>query len=101
MNRSDEEKLSDELTGEAVLSLLKENGPITTEALIARLKTMAAAESDARKKQILVDIIREIVSKRPPVNQQVRPQTGSTTQHNDTMYAPDGHARPSGARKLH
>jgi hypothetical protein len=31
MNSSDADKLIDQLIGEAVLSLLKEHGPITTE----------------------------------------------------------------------
>ena len=44
MKRSDVDKLIDELIGEAVLSLLKENGPINTHALVQRLRSMKSHE---------------------------------------------------------
>jgi hypothetical protein len=49
MNRSEIERLSDEIIGEAVLSLLKGRGPISKRALIAALGNMAATESDPRE----------------------------------------------------
>lgn len=67
MNRSDEQ-LTDELIGEAVLSLLKEKGPINMQALIMRLRAMEARERDAQRREAITRVIAEIsntmVSKR-------------------------------------
>ena len=60
MNRSEEEILNDELIGEAVLSLLKSGGPITTHSLLKALKAMESAEKDAGRQMALAGIIAEI-----------------------------------------
>ena len=46
MNRSDAERLTDQLIGEAVLSLLKERGPLTTDSLVQRLRKMQIHEKE-------------------------------------------------------
>jgi hypothetical protein len=60
MNRSEDEKLTDVLIGQAILSLLYESGPINTQALIARLKIMESCEAKAEKRaavsRAIVDI---------------------------------------------
>lgn len=60
MNRSEDEILNDELIGEAVLSLLKSGGPITTQSLLKALIAMERAEKDAVRQAALGGIIAEI-----------------------------------------
>ena len=60
MNRSEDEILNDELIGEAVLSLLKSGGPITTQSLLKALIAMERAEKDATRQAALSGIIAEI-----------------------------------------
>jgi len=62
MKRSDVDKLIDELIGEAVLSLLKENGPINTHALVQRLRSMKAHEKDPERRDAIGNVIAEINS---------------------------------------
>jgi len=54
MHRTRFERLKDDLIGEAVLSILKENGPITFASLAERLRSMAGVESDDERKNALV-----------------------------------------------
>ncbi|WP_039056506.1 hypothetical protein [Enterobacter sp. Bisph1] len=60
MNSSEIDQLTDELIGLAVLSLLKDNSPISTPALIARLRAMESREPDSHRRQMLGRIIAEI-----------------------------------------
>ncbi|WP_165501899.1 hypothetical protein [Kosakonia quasisacchari] len=60
MNSSEIEQLTDELIGVAVLSLLKDNSPISTPALIARLRSMESSEPDSQRRKMLGRIIVEI-----------------------------------------
>ncbi|MCL6745390.1 hypothetical protein [Kosakonia sp. R1.Fl] len=60
MNSSEIEQLTDELIGVAVLSLLKDNSPISTQALIARLRSMESSEPDSQRRKMLGRIIAEI-----------------------------------------
>lgn len=62
MNRSEYELLTDVLIGEAVLSLLHENGPISTQALIVRLQVMEAKETDPERRAALATVIADISS---------------------------------------
>ncbi|MCM5699057.1 hypothetical protein [Leclercia sp. LTM14] len=60
MNRSDHERLTDELIGEATLSLLKDNGPISMKLLLERLQQMLSIERDGQRRNVLSQIILEI-----------------------------------------
>lgn len=60
MNRSEHERLTDELIGEATLSLLKDNGPISMKLLLARLQSMLSAEKDGERRAVLAQIILDI-----------------------------------------
>jgi len=60
MNRSDHERLTDELIGEATLSLLKDNGPISMKLLLERLQHMLSTEQDGQRRNVLSQIILEI-----------------------------------------
>lgn len=60
MKRSETEHVTDELIGEAVLSLLHEKGPINTLSLIARLQTMQSNEQDSQRRGMLTKLVKEI-----------------------------------------
>ncbi len=60
MNSSEIDQLTDELIGLAVLSLLKDNSPISTQALVARLRSMESNEPDGHRRNMLGRIIAEI-----------------------------------------
>lgn len=66
MNSSEIEQLTDELIGVAVLSLLKDNSPISTQALINRLRSMERNETDTERRKMLGRIIAEIISNNLP-----------------------------------
>lgn len=63
MNRSEIEQLQDEIIGEAVLSILRENGPINNKAVVVRLKAMESKEPDARKREAIARVIEEVSEK--------------------------------------
>lgn len=67
MNRSDAERLTDQLIGKAVLSLLKERGPLTTDSLVQRLRKMQIHEKDPRRRETLARVIADIGSKTAPL----------------------------------
>ncbi|AUJ81710.1 MULTISPECIES: hypothetical protein [Enterobacter] len=54
MHRTKFERLKDDLIGEAVLTILKENGPITFASLANRLLAMANVESNDERKNALI-----------------------------------------------
>jgi probable RcsB/C two-component-system connector len=62
MNSSEHERLTDELIGEAVLSLLKEKGAINTLALIAKLQSMQSHEQDGQRRAMIMRLVEEISS---------------------------------------
>lgn len=62
MNRSEHERLTDELIGEATLWLLQQRGPISIKALLDRLSAMLAAEGDDERRSVLAQIILEMSS---------------------------------------
>ncbi|WP_252515524.1 hypothetical protein [Candidatus Pantoea bituminis] len=60
MYRSDEEKLTDVVIGEAVLTLLKSDSPVSSTALIAQLEVMAAAAEDAKMVRAIKSAVTEV-----------------------------------------
>ncbi|KOC91924.1 hypothetical protein [Winslowiella iniecta] len=60
MTRSDEEKLTDIMMGEAVLALIRADGVISNAALIHQLQLMAKAESDGVKRRACQRAINEV-----------------------------------------
>lgn len=60
MNRNDYDPLTDLLIGEAVLSLLKNKGPISKQALIGKLQAMQSGEQDKKRRNAIGRIIDEI-----------------------------------------
>ena len=63
MHRTLFERLKDDLLGEAVLSILKEEGPITFVALADRLLSMAEVETNDERKDALIAAEKEVRQK--------------------------------------
>lgn len=60
MYRSDDEKLTDVMIGEAVLTLLKSDKPVSSDALITQLELMAAEADDDSKVSVIRKAITEV-----------------------------------------
>jgi hypothetical protein len=60
MNSSESEHITDEIIGEAVLSLLKTNRPINTPALLVKLRLMQATEMNRPRRNAIIAVIEEI-----------------------------------------
>ncbi|WP_418163245.1 hypothetical protein [Pantoea vagans] len=60
MYRSEDEKLTDVMIGEAVLTLLKSDKPVSSNALIAQLELMAANADDDSKVSVIRKAITEV-----------------------------------------
>ncbi|KFX07525.1 hypothetical protein KP22_05385 [Pectobacterium betavasculorum] len=60
MKSSEINQLTDELIGEAVLSLLKEHCPISLQALIVKLKAMEAHEPNGLRRETMARIVAEM-----------------------------------------
>ncbi|WP_313487709.1 hypothetical protein [Pseudescherichia sp.] len=98
MSRSKSEQLTDELIGEAVLSLLSENGPINTRALITRLRAMEAKEADIRRRETLGRVIAEINDN---IKVSMREQTTSESKQQDNVVQLFGNSQQQGTSKKH
>ncbi|CAH0183015.1 hypothetical protein SRABI106_01144 [Rahnella aquatilis] len=76
MYRSNEERLTDKLIGEAVISLLKSKNPISTDRLIALLQFMAASADNINHKiaseRIINEIRHDLADKRARITYEVR-----------------------------
>ncbi|NIE51855.1 hypothetical protein ABNP39_20240 (plasmid) [Pantoea dispersa] len=96
MYRSEDEKLADIVMGDAVLQLLKQAGPVTTLALLEKLRAMAASETDPVRQRAFRYAIAEVQnSKSAPQGEAValkgsdnvthifrnRDNTGKNTRH--------------------
>ena len=60
MYRTEEEKLTEIMLGEAVLSLVQEGKVIGWESLIAALEDMARRQKDARRRNACISAIEEV-----------------------------------------
>lgn len=106
MNSSDADRLIDTLIGEAVLSLLKERGPVTTEGLLQRLRVMKEHEKDPQRRETLAMVITEIgsnsIALRRRRTAQGRPKReGSLNNNRDNVIPLFGNGKPSDPKKIH
>lgn len=99
MNRSDIEKLTDELIGQAVLLLLKRKAPVNSMALLTELRSLLAIETDARRRDAFTTAISDIEAvvmvKAKDQKQQIKP--GQT----ETVRSFSGESRNPGKGKVH
>ncbi|WP_342325137.1 hypothetical protein AAEY27_10235 [Kosakonia sp. BYX6] len=100
MNSSENEQLTDELIGVAVLSLLNDNAPISTKALITRLRSMEAHEPDSERRQTLGQIIAEIDSDNlAAMRRSAISQRNPDEESHDNVYQLFGEKQPGGSKK--
>ncbi|UYM55849.1 hypothetical protein [Leclercia adecarboxylata] len=79
MHRTKSEKLRDDLIGEAVLLILKDNGPINFKTLAVKLKIMASTERDVERRSALSAAALE-------VEQKVKSSRGVQTEYRSHCY---------------
>lgn len=60
MYKSEDEKLSDKMMGEAVMVLLRQDAAISNSALIRQLRDMVAVETNLRRRCALMCAIDEV-----------------------------------------
>ena len=106
MNSSDADRLIDMLIGEAVLSLLKERGPVTTEGLLQRLRVMKEHEKDPQRRETLAMVITEIGSnsialRRRRTAQGRTKREGPLNNNRDNVIPLFGNGKPSDPKKIH
>lgn len=99
MNRSDIERLTDELIGEAVLSLLKRKAPVSSMALLTELRAMQGVERDPRRREAFPSIVAYIEAVTANKNEQKTPTTKRQHKESAQMMA-DGMSA-SGKGKIH
>jgi hypothetical protein len=103
MKSSKNEQITDELIGEAVLSLLHDKGPINTLSLIARLQTMQSNEQDNQRRRMLARLVEEISH-----SHIISASDGTSTEQNvlnkgarDNVYPLFGNRQRQGRSKKH
>lgn len=100
MNRSEIEQLTDEIIGEAVLTLLKSHGPINTHALIVALGNMEANEGNSQRREAIRSVIGEVSNMAS--RQGKKTQTSdSNAEHRGNVLQLFGHRQPDRAKKMH
>ncbi|BDH45311.1 hypothetical protein TUM12370_13550 [Salmonella enterica subsp. enterica serovar Choleraesuis] len=101
MNKDDKDQLTDELIGEAMLSLLKQKGPINTSALRQRLVTMQIQELDPKKNQALEQIIKEMDILTARRHGPMHKAGTKDRESRETVVSMSGRNHSSGRDKLH
>ncbi|WP_227852760.1 hypothetical protein [Klebsiella oxytoca] len=101
MNSGDFDPLTDSLIGEAVLSLLKNKGPITTQALVNKLQAMLTGEADKKRRDAIGRIIDEINNM--VAHRGKKTPLGTSDAKNDWNDPKSllGSSRQSGTHKIH
>lgn len=96
MYRSEVDKLTDIVIGEAVLALLKEDAPVSGATLISRLNAMLKQEEDEGRQQALRRALSEVRQQLPAARRQdlSRLQVDNS---NQAIMNDDG--PPAGAKK--
>lgn len=106
MKSSDVDKLIDSLIGEAVLSLLKERGPLTTGTLIERLWSMKTHEKDPGWREAIARVIADVGENRAAFKHRRTAQgrthgEGSLRITEDNVVPLFGKGKPSDPKKIH
>lgn len=105
MKRIEPEQLTDELLGEAVLFLLKDNMPINTRTLIAKLRAMEENEPDDKRRQsigrVISQVSRMIASGRRKAFREPNEADGEIRNNRDNVYSLFENSPQSETRKKH
>lgn len=100
MNKIEHDSLTDEIIGEAALSLLQERGPINTQTLIARLRAMEAKESDSQRRMMIAKITAQLTESNPASDNHGQPGNAAEPDR-DNVYSIFGNGQKLGASKKH
>ncbi|CBG88303.1 hypothetical protein [Citrobacter rodentium] len=100
MNRSEIEQLTDEIIGEAVLTLLKSHGPINTQALIVALGNMEANEGDSQRREAIKGVIAEVNNMSSRRGKKAQKADSNAEQRGNVLQL-FGNRQPDSAKKMH
>ncbi|WP_312152356.1 hypothetical protein [Atlantibacter hermannii] len=105
MNSSEIEQLTDEIVGEAVLYLLKENLPVNVQGLIRQLRVMKDEESDVLRRDLIVQVISKVSStvvstRRKPIHEESE-SVRDARKSRDNVYQLFDDSKQSGTGKKH
>lgn len=103
MNSCENEKLIDELIGEALLFLLKQKDPINILALIAQLHIMKNNEMNDQRREMIVRLIEDISSNKIAAvhNKQKTEQNEGFRDTRDNVYPLFGNRQRQDRSKKH
>lgn len=96
MYRSEDEKLTDVMIGEAVLTLLKSDKPVSSNALIAQLELMAADADDDVKVSVIRKAITEVRNGMVAARKRVQ---GDGAGRDNTAHRMNSDGPPEGSKK--
>ncbi|KAA5931702.1 MULTISPECIES: hypothetical protein [Pantoea] len=96
MYRSEDEKLTDVMIGEAVLTLLKSDKPVSSNALIAQLELMAANADDDTKVSVIRKAIIEVRNGMVTARKRVQ---GDGAERDKTTHRMNSDGPPDGSKK--
>ncbi|MFW0700259.1 hypothetical protein [Pantoea sp. R13S299] len=96
MYRSEDEKLTDVMIGEAVLTLLKSDKPVSSDALITQLERMAAEADDDSKVSVMRKAITEVRNGMVAARKRVQ---GDGAERDKTTHRMNSDGPPEGSRK--
>ncbi|RNA76629.1 hypothetical protein [[Curtobacterium] plantarum] len=96
MYRSEDEKLTDVMIGEAVLTLLKSDKPVSSNALIAQLELMAADADDDVKVSVIRKAITEVRNGMVAARKRVQ---GYGAERDNTAHRMNSDGPPEGSKK--
>lgn len=96
MYRSEDEKLTDVMIGEAVLTLLKSDKPVSSNALIAQLELMAANADDDTKVSVIRNAITEVRNGMVAARKRLQ---GDGAERDNTTHRMNSDGPPDGSKK--
>ncbi|MBA8870029.1 hypothetical protein [Pantoea agglomerans] len=96
MYRSEDEKLTDVMIGEAVLTLLKSDKPVSSNALIAQLELMAADADDDVRVSVIRKAITEVRNGMVAARKRVQ---GDGAERDNTAHRMNSDGPPEGSKK--
>jgi len=96
MYRSEDEKLTDVMIGEAVLTLLKSDKPVSSDALITQLELMAAEADDDVKTFVIRKAITEVRNGMVAARRRVH---GDGAERDKTAHRMNSDGPPEGSKK--
>lgn len=96
MYRSEDEKLTDVMIGEAVLTLLKSDKPVSSSALITQLEMMADEADEGAKVAIIHKAIAEVRNGMIAARKRAR---GDVAEHDNPAHRMNTDGPPDGSKK--